>query len=89
MENRKNSFTVPLAIVIAGALIAVSLYFSNSNSNQPVSTPVQNNTSATPTAVLDGDIAIRPVGASDHVLGNPKASLAIVEFSDTECPFCK
>ncbi len=25
----------------------------------------------------------------DHVLGNPKAKTVIIEYSDTECPFCK
>ena len=35
------------------------------------------------------EITIEPVSAEDHILGNPKAPIMIVEFSDTECPFCK
>jgi protein-disulfide isomerase len=30
-----------------------------------------------------------PVGAADHILGNPQAAAAIVEFGDFECPNCK
>ena len=32
---------------------------------------------------------MRPGTAEDHILGNPNATLKIVEYSDTECPFCK
>lgn len=26
---------------------------------------------------------------TDHIRGNPKASVAVIEYSDFECPFCK
>jgi protein-disulfide isomerase len=32
---------------------------------------------------------IAPITAADHVYGNPKGRIVIVEYSDTECPFCK
>ena len=34
-------------------------------------------------------IKVRPVDSTDHILGNPNAKVTIIEFSDTECPFCK
>ncbi len=71
---------VPLAIVVAGALIAVALYFSNQNR---VAGPTGNE--QRPTVAED----IRGVQKDDHVRGNPNAELVIVEYSDTECPFCK
>jgi protein-disulfide isomerase len=40
----------------------------------------------TPTA---GDVNIAPVTSGDRILGNPNADIVIVEYSDTECPFCK
>lgn len=88
MEGQKNSFAVPFAIIIAGALIAAALYFSNSNQNQALNNN-QNNPEATPAELGSGDISVRSVGSSDHTLGNPNASVAIIEYSDTECPFCK
>lgn len=34
--------------------------------------------------------AMNPISQSDHVLGDlSKAQVVIVEYSDTECPFCK
>lgn len=76
MENLQK-LAVPIAIVIAGGMIAVSLFFVNS---RPVAgSPPQ------------GTVAkeIRGVQEDDHILGNPNAKIVIVEYSDTECPFCK
>ena len=75
-----QKFSMPLAIVVAGALIAVALYFSGG------STPAVNpNNGGTATVEQE----IRGVQADDHILGNPEAKVVIVEYSDTECPFCK
>jgi hypothetical protein len=32
---------------------------------------------------------IDPPTASDHVYGNPNATVTIIEYSDFECPYCK
>ncbi len=34
-------------------------------------------------------LLVRPVSASDHILGNPAAPVMIVEYSDFDCGFCK
>jgi len=73
-----QKLAIPLSIVAAGALIAVALYFSGA------AAPVVDNGS---TGVVAEEI--RGVQADDHILGNPNAEIVIVEYSDTECPFCK
>lgn len=78
-QNTLQKLSIPLAIVVAGALIAGALYFSGGKSDAP-------------TAQLPGAVSaegMRTVDTNDHILGNPKAELVIVEYSDTECPFCK
>ena len=78
----QNKIAVPAAIVIAGALIAGALYFSGNNKVDN-SVPVN-----TPSATVP-EITVAPVTSPDHILGNPSAPILFVEYSDTECPFCK
>ena len=75
-----QKLAVPLSIVIAGAMIAVALYVSNSSK-----APVAGNEPAQPKVEKE----IRGVQADDHILGSPDAKVVIVEYSDTECPFCR
>ncbi|HEU0080875.1 MAG TPA: thioredoxin domain-containing protein [Candidatus Paceibacterota bacterium] len=77
-SSPKTSLSIPVAIVIAGALIAFGIYWTGRGNAAP-----QAKVSA---AVAE---AIKPVQASDHVLGDRNAKVMIVEYSDTECPFCK
>lgn len=82
-SQRRSIWTIPISIIIAGALIGAGIYLSKTAST---SSQIQDSVSGTRTI---GDININPVTASDHIFGNPNAEVMIVEFSDTECPFCK
>lgn len=72
-----SKFLVPAAIVIAGALIAGAVYMGGA---KPKATTNPNNTVGTNVA---------PINEKDHFFGSAKAQVIIVEYSDTECPFCK
>ena len=72
-----QKLAVPIAIIIAGGMIAVALYLINSK-------PTALGAPRTQTAEK-----IRGVQKDDHILGNPNAKIVIVEYSDPECPFCK
>lgn len=79
-QGPMNRHLVPLAIVVAGAFIAAAIYFGG-NSAGTLTQRVENPNSA--------EIDVAPVTAKDHILGSSSAELVIVEYSDTECPFCK
>jgi protein-disulfide isomerase len=74
----KNTILVPLSIVIAGAVIAVAVYFIN---KAPTAVPA--------TSPDGAAIVVRPVDSTDHLLGNPNAKIKLIEYSDMECPHCK
>lgn len=87
MEEQQptNKLAVPIAIVIAGALIAVALYFNNTKNIEPkIGADEQ-----VDKELATGKIEIVAVSEKDHVLGNPDAKAIMVVYSDTECPFCK
>lgn len=80
MTPQKTNVTVPIAIVVAGALIAAALYFALGSS---AATPQAGAATPQTTEPISG------VQVDDHIIGNPDAKVVIVEYSDPECPFCK
>ncbi len=68
-------WTIPLAILAGGAILAIAVYLSV---HQPSTSSGRGNPSA-----------VRPVDSTDHILGNPAATLKIVTYSDFDCPHCK
>ncbi len=72
----EKSLTVPIAICVAGVVLAGAVYLTVRGE------PSTSSGSGNPALV-------RPVGASDHILGNPAASVIIVEYSDFDCEYCK
>ena len=79
-QSLLNKYIVPLAIVVAGIFVAAAIYFGDGSSG-PVASRVENPTQS--------KIDIAPVTEKDHIIGSSNADLVIVEYSDTECPFCK
>ena len=85
-KNRSQFLTIPGAIIVAGALIAIAVIWSNKPGG------VVSNPAGGPSPASNGEpaaIDLSPVTASDHILGNPNADIKIVEYSDPSCPFCK
>src|SRR3989338_7248620 len=77
-----NKLTIPIAIIVAGVLIAGAILLVSGGGIPSVGNAPQGeqNTGAT---------NIPAVSSADHILGNPDAPILIVEYSDFECPFCK
>jgi len=80
MEDRK--FGIPQAIVLAGIIIAIAILLSGFKGQIP--------TGGKSPSIKLKDISVEPITTKDHISGNlAGAKVAIIEFSDTECPFCK
>jgi len=81
-ENQSNNL-IPIAIMIAGALIAGAIYLGGKSPQVASSGSPQ---AAQGDQKLD---KLAPITVNDHIRGNPNAPVKIVEYSDLECPFCK
>lgn len=72
-----SKFILPGAILIAALLISSSIIF--------YSFSVRGNVGPTGDSGEPVDVSID----DDPMLGNPKAKVTLVEFSDFQCPFCR
>jgi protein-disulfide isomerase len=78
----RNSKTIPIAIMVAGVIVGSAFFLAKGSGDERVTTD-------SPNIPNPGEELFVPVGPQDHILGNPNARLKIVEYSDTECPYCK
>jgi protein-disulfide isomerase len=84
-QNRPNkgSRLMPLAVLIAGLVIAAAIFFNRSGQNVPQAISVEQPRDTKIDAFI-------PIDNRDHVQGDPNtAELVIVDYSDLECPYCK
>lgn len=82
----KKTLAIPVAIVIAGALIAGAVIYSGGKTDGIGNIPQQPKVAKQQTGDLE---QMTPVTSKDHIRGDINAPVKIVEYSDTECPFCK
>lgn len=85
VNNKKNisNFITPIAIIIAGILIALSLYTRDSSTESNKGKDLIND------ALTGPKVEFTDIKSTDHIRGSKDAKIVIIEYSDIECPFCK
>ena len=83
-------FTVPVAILFSGVLVALAILFQPLFSQKILGLITPKTTSPTPAQLASPSLEnVKPVTKNDHIRGNPNAPLVMVVYSDLECPYCK
>lgn len=80
-----KQLSIPSAILLGALIVSGALIYSSKKVTGG-SVPTQQPQAVQQTGSLE---KMTPVSSSDHIRGNPNAPVKIVEYSDTECPFCK
>ncbi len=79
--------SIPMAIIVAGVLVAGAVYFSNVGPKQ-LPTPTAPTVAPQPTRP-PASLNVAAITDTDHIRGKADAPITILEYSDLECPFCK
>lgn len=84
MDETKSGLGMSVAIVIAAIIIGGAIVYTNKGE---VKKPVTTTPAIEQEKEQGGKIV--PIASTDHIRGNINAKVKLVEYSDTECPFCK
>lgn len=82
VKSNKSQWITPIAIIIAGILIAFALYYRSPNTETDGASAINN-------ALSQPKIEVEPIKATDHIRGDKDADIVFIEYSDIECPFCQ
>ncbi|MFH2105577.1 MAG: thioredoxin domain-containing protein [Parcubacteria group bacterium] len=88
---KNNTFWVPVAIILAGAIIAGSVIYSGKVDNSDDASLTGSAEEALPEPPAPPEPGTEEFEVSiddDAVKGNKDSKVQIVEFSDYECPYC-
>lgn len=87
MEPSTNSkqWAIPGAIILTGVIIGGAIVFGGGGFSLGSGSPSKSKDEQ----VKEEVIKPRPVTKEDHIRGSIDAPIFIIEYSDTECPFCK
>ncbi|MFZ4500358.1 MAG: DsbA family protein [Minisyncoccia bacterium] len=83
--TKKPTLSLPAAVLTGLALIALAIILTVPGMKKTADTAPAETAPELPTSI-PSDIA--KLQADDHVQGDKNAAVIVIEYSDTDCPFC-
>lgn len=85
-----DTFAIPIAIIIAGVIIALGIFFANKNASKVSNTNTDTTNTDTTGNVAGTYASAKTTIGEGAVLGDKnEAKVAIVMYSDYQCPYCQ
>jgi protein-disulfide isomerase len=89
-RNRNLLIAIAAGGLVAAALIAGSILLTGDDGNDAVSTTNATPADTTPADTTDAAISqIAGIPQNGTVLGNPQATVRLLQFEDLQCPICQ
>lgn len=89
-QLKQNNLSIPVAIVIAGVLIAGAVYLSANKTSTPNVAGNNTPTVGQPAQPQAPSVNIADVDIKDEpFIGDPNAPVALAYWFDFQCPFCQ
>jgi len=89
----RNPIQVILVVLLVAAAFAIGSLWTKAKMLEKGSGAVSGGGAAGNQAAIQpnppAEVKVDPVGDQDHVRGDRGARIALIEYSDLECPFCK
>lgn len=87
--TKKPSITLPAAILSGAVIIALAIVFAFHSKGGAPTAPATAPTAAAPQGATTVPADVATLRSSDYIRGNKNADVLLIEYSDSDCPFCQ